>query len=337
MNFMDLSQNQIRTAIDAKQTYEAFRDSKKHREQYNGGMSWKTVSGKDYLIKIINRTGGNKSLGPRSPETELIYSSFILGKEKAASRLKSISDSVAELSGMSVGVGINRVPSIVTSTLRRLDDFGVLGKNIIVIGTNAMYGYESVAGVMFDSGMLATTDIDLLWDSRTTLKLANYDEDVEESGILAILRKVDKSFEPVIGRQFRAVNKSGFYVDLVKQTPFPPWKKDEADKIAASDLTPAWLPNIKWLLSSEKFKSTVIGHDGFPAPMVSPDPRAFAIYKIWLSQQPDREPEKKSRDKMQAMAVADLVYEKFQHLKFDSDSARIFPSTNRNDFKRNSL
>lgn len=327
MNFIDLSQNQIRTAIDAKQTYEAFREAKKHREQYKGGMSWKTVSGKDYLIKVINRSGGNKSLGPRSPETELIYSKFTSGKKNAVSRLKSISDSIREFSGMSVGVGINRVPSIVTSTLRRLDDFGVLGKNIIVIGTNAMYGYESVAGVTFDSGVLATTDFDLLWDSRTTLKLANYDEDVEESSILAILRKVDKSFEPVNGRQFRAVNKSGFYVDLVKQTPFPPGKK-EAEKIAESNLTLEWLSNIKWLLCSEKFKSTVIGYDGLPAPMVSPDPRAFAIYKMWLSNQPDREPEKKSRDKMQAMAVAGLVQEKFHHMKFNADSAGLFPSKN---------
>jgi hypothetical protein len=37
----------------------------------------------------------------------------------------------------------------------------------------------------------------------------------------------------------------------------------------------------------------VIAQDGMPAPIVSPDPRAFAIHKMWLSKQDDRDPAKK--------------------------------------------
>lgn len=178
---------------------------------------------------------------------------------------------------MARGVAINRVPSIVTAALRRLDEYGLLGKNLTVIGTNAMHGYESVGGVMFDVGLMATTDVDLLWDARSALKLALLDDEVAEAGVLAVLRKVDRSFEPVRKGSFRAVNKNGFYVDLVKQTPNPPWKSGEPMQIAAGDLTRSWLPNIKWLLSSAKFEATVIGQDGLPEPMVSPDPRAFAV------------------------------------------------------------
>jgi len=205
----------------------------------------------------------------------------------------------------------------------------LLGKNLLVIGTNAMYGYEAVAGVQFDAGLMATTDVDLLWDARARLKLGALDGDVAETGVLAILRKVDRSFEPVSQGAFRAVNKAGFYVDLVKQAPNPPWRSDESGQIAEGDLTPSWLPNIKWLLASEKFHSVIIGQDGLPAPMVSPDPRAFAIYKRWLAEQADRDPEKKQRDRHQALATMELVRHKFPHLPLDANAERMFPKAAR--------
>lgn len=325
MAFSELSPNQLRVAIDARQTYEAYRDAHRHARQYAGGLTWKSVNGTDYLIKVINRTGGNKSLGPRSPETERIYAEFVSGKIRAKEREAGLERAVGEFAGMSRQLGINRVPAIVAAALRKLDNFGLLGKNLVVIGTNALYGYEAVAGVHFDSGLLATTDMDFLWDARTTLKLAMLDEDVAEAGVLAILRKIDKTFDSVHHSQFRAVNKDGFYVDLVKQIPNPPWKKSEPRRLAAKDLTPAELPNIKWLLASEKFSSIVIGQDGQPAPMVAPDPRAFAVYKQWLSTQSDREPDKQRRDRLQALAVVELLQAKFPHLPLDDNAQRMFP------------
>lgn len=82
-----------------------------------------------------------------------------------------------------------------------------------------------------------------MWDARAVLKLVLLDGDVAEAGVLAVLRKVDRSFEPVHQGGFRAVNKDGFYVDVVKQVPKPPWKRGESERIAAGDLTPSALPN----------------------------------------------------------------------------------------------
>ena len=325
MSFRELSPNQTRVAVDARQTYEAYRDARRNALQYAGGMTWKSVNGTDYLVKVIGRTGGNKGLGARSPDTERIYSEFVNAKARAKEREAALKQSVGEFSGMSRQIGINRVPSLVTATLRKLDNYGLLGKNLMVIGTNALYAYESAAGVHFDAGLMATTDVDFLWDARAKLKLAILDDEVAEAGVLAILRKLDKSFEPVRHQPFRAVNKDGFYVDLVSQTPTPPWKSGEAERIAAGDLTPSWLQNIKCLLASEKFRSVVIGQDGQPAPMVAPDPRAFAVYKHWLSTQPEREPEKRRRDQLQATATIELVHDRFQHLALDENAERMFP------------
>lgn len=326
MNYIDLTPNQTRVAVDAKQTFEAYRVAHRAANQYRGGMTWKKVGGREYLVKIIDRTGGSKGLGPRSAETERIYEGFVAGKARAKEREAALAKSVHEFAAMSRAVGINRVPAIVAAALRKLDEFGLLGKSLMVIGTNAMYGYESAAGVMFSPDLMATSDIDFLWDARAGVKFAVFDGEVAEAGVLAILRKVDKTFEPLYESGFRAVNKAGFFVDLVKQAPNPPWKAGEPEKIADRDLVPSWLQNIKWLLSSEKFMSTVIGQDGLPAPMVSPDPRAFAVYKAWLSQQNDRDPEKKHRDRLQAIATRDLVLDRFPHLPFDEDAQRMFPA-----------
>ncbi|MCL2524055.1 MAG: nucleotidyltransferase domain-containing protein [Betaproteobacteria bacterium] len=327
MYFSELSGNQLRVSVDLRQTFEAYREARRNAARYAGGLAWKKVGGHDYLIKIINRRGGTKSLGPRSPDTEALYAEFVAGKTRAKEREANLAQSVQEFAGMAKGVFLNRVPLIVTAALRKLDDYGLLGKNLIVIGTNAMYGYESVAGVQFDAGLMATTDVDLLWDARAALKLALLDDAVAEAGVLAILQKVDRSFEPVRKGDFRAVNKAGFYVDLLKQAPNPPWKAGEPERIAPADLKPSWLPNMKWLLASEKFQSVVVGQDGLPAPMICPDPRAFAVYKQWLSEQPDREPGKMKRDQQQAAATIALVREKFSHLALDENAERMFPAS----------
>ena len=64
---------------------------------------------------------------------------------------------------------------------------------------------------------MATTDFDLLWDTRARLKLAALSDDVAEAGVLAIFRKVDCSFEQMSQGGFRASSKAGFFVGLVKQ------------------------------------------------------------------------------------------------------------------------
>lgn len=69
----------------------------------------------------------------------------------------------------------------------------------------------------------------------------------------------------------------------------------------------------------------MIGDDGYPALMAVPDPRAFALHKLWLSRQADREPIKRKRDEEQALAVCTLVLHHMPHLQFAPDELRMFP------------
>jgi hypothetical protein len=91
------------------------------------------------------------------------------------------------------------------------------------------------------------------------------------------------------------------------------------------DLMAAEIRNLHWLISSPKFSRIVIGNDGYPARMVTPDPRAFALHKLWLNRQTDREPVKKPRDREQAKAVAQLVVRYLPQYQFAISELRMFP------------
>ena len=205
-----------------------------------------------------------------------------------------------------------------------MDQQGLLGRNIIVIGTNALFAYEAAAGLFFDRALTATRDMDLLWDVRPKLTLF-VEKDTDHSGFMGILRKVDRSFEPVLPGGFKAVNKNGYIVDLVKPEPKIIMKKEQNRMGDSSDLKAAEIPNLHWLLSSPKFSQTVIGDDGYPAIMTVPDPRAFAIHKIWLNGQHSRDPLKKKRDSEQGIAVVSLVLQHLQNLKFSESVLKMFP------------
>jgi hypothetical protein len=61
---------------------------------------------------------------------------------------------------LNVACGINRVPAVTASTLRRLHNEGRLGSTY-VSGSAAMWAYESVAGVHIDQGLVPTDEIEL--------------------------------------------------------------------------------------------------------------------------------------------------------------------------------
>lgn len=325
MLFSEISAQQARVQIDANQVYGALVEAKQSMRSYLGGMTWKPVGGRDYLIRITNRHGGSKSLGPRNEKTEEIYREFVDAKKRLSDRIASLHVALSEQGAMARALGLGRVPVIAANVLRAIEDAGLTRRNLLVIGTHAMYAYESAGGVRFSSDLMATQDIDLLWDTRSRLQLAELDDSGDVGGVLSLLKSVDKSFEPVKNAPYRAENKDGFYVDLVKNIPNPPWLPGVPGKIADGDLDPSGIDQLKWLLSSEKFKATVIDQRGNPANMTCPDPRAFAIYKNWMSQLPERDPLKRRRDFAQGQACAQLVVDQFQHLPFDDDELRMFP------------
>lgn len=301
----DLSNLQRLHLVNATQTYEAYRLAAHHADTYRDGIKWKRVNGRDYLIR------GERSLGPRSEKTEEIYHAFIAGRDEAKARLSTSVERMQEQAAINKALKIGRAPEIVAKMLRKLDGVRAID-DFIVIGTHSLYAYEAMAGVQFISELLASGDVDLLYDGRKKLSLVS--QKMDGHGLIGLLRQVDKTFEPVIHGGFRAYNADNFMVDLVSQ---PLGMKNGSKKtFSENDLVACEAPGLQWLCNAPKENTVAIDERGFPFPMRVVDPRVFALHKAWLSTQPTRDPVKKPRDLAQAIEVARMVVGKLPHLSF---------------------
>ena len=212
------------------------------------------------------------------------------------------------------------MPKIIGDILKKLDQVQALSE-LRVVGTHAIFAYESMAAVELKMELLASGDVDLLYDVRQPVSLITKKLDGE--GLLGLLKKADKTFELSSTEQFRAINKDGFMVDLIGQDKGMLFAKPSP--MAKNDLELVEIPNLEWLANSPRVEQVVIASNGAPVMMPVPDPRAFAIHKAWLSHQVDREPVKKQRDLNQALMVVAILQEYLPHLPMNTCDMRYFP------------
>lgn len=321
MRFKELTAEQRRIAIDTAQLYEHLIELQAERQKLNGGLYWKNVSGHDYLVRVTDRTGGNRSLGPRSPETEKAYREFTETKRDLDARIKSINEEVARQAKFCVAASVNRVPRLSADIVRSLDASGLLSSHLIILGSHAMYAYEMAAGVQLKAGLLQTEDLDTLLNTKSEIELAG---STRSAGLLGILQDVDKTFKPQRKRSFRAVNAKGFMVDLIR-APIDSGGLALTSIGSGNDLVAESLRGLEWLTALPLMTQIVIAENGFPVRFVVPEPRVFALHKLWVSLQPTRDPIKRKRDLHQAEAVVQLALDYF-NLRFDDAAIKALPS-----------
>jgi len=327
MPFQEINNDQRREKVNSDQRFAAWREAKARVESYRGSLVWQEVKGEQYLVRSYYDASGNrrqKSEGRRSPETEKRKADWERARQEAKQRFESMREVMIRQSAINRAVKLGRVPLVGARIMRALDETGLLGNGIRVVGTNAIYAYEAVAGVMVDAEITTTLDIDLLLDARASLRIAAR-EDVAEAALIDLLRKVDKSFERT-SQAFRAVNSEGYLVDLIKPQRDPPWM-DERVKIgdAADELAAVPIDGLAWHESAPPFEAIAIDEKGGPVRIVTSDPRVFAAHKLWMSRKSDRDPTKRRRDAAQAQAVAQIVARYLVHLPFDGDAMRMLP------------
>jgi len=308
---LEISPESARQYIDARVIFAELERSKKSAEQFRGGMVWKTVDGKDYLIRT-STTGAQKSLGRRTAETEAMFSSFTGKKQIIEDRVASLKNALVKHERLNRALRIGRMPKIAVAILRRLADAG-LDNYFRVVGTHALYAYEAAAGVSFATEITSTRDIDLLWDTRKRVtfaqKLAK-----DSPSMLGALQKVDKTFELIEDQKYTAVNRDGFEVDIIRRMA----TEDDPHPVRLSDSEDDfWVVQAKRaseLMHAEEFSEIVVAENGSMARMTTIHPRVFASFKRWMSKEPDRDPLKRRRDALQADAVEWMLQERLPHL-----------------------
>lgn len=327
MNFQELNGDQRREMVNTRQRFQALRAAKSAADAQRGSMTWVVSKGNEYLARSFYEKPGlrkQKSLGARSPETEKIKSNFETRRAAANDVLENLREIMKRQAAVNRALGLGRVPQIGARIIRALDNSGLLGAGIRILGTNAIYAYEAAAGVFVDPGLTTTEDIDLLLDARSKIAFVS-DEHVSELSLMKILKRVDSSFERS-KQTFRAVNRDGYLVDLIKPMQNPPWREvPETVGSDPDDLSAVQIEGIVWLQNAPAFEAVAIDEKGEPVRIVAPDPRAWAIHKLWLSKRADRDPAQRCRDAAQAAAVAALVRSELTHLPFDAKELRMLP------------
>lgn len=260
----DLTGEQRRQLIDTQQVYEALRAANhdaKHR--FAGSIRWVKRAGGEYLYRKIGKA--EISLGSRNQETESTYEAFIKGRDDNKDRLKGLSDRLNRMAPINLAMNLGRVPAHAAQVLKACDDHGLLNSALIVVGTNAIFAYEALAGVQTSSGLIATGDIDLLFDARRRLSFA-VKEELKPKGLIGLIQKADSSFKVLRPRGYRAANRDGYFLDLIRPEP----KDVLRDELSSSltdhpqDLEAADISGLGWLVNSPKVEAVAIDEQGFP-------------------------------------------------------------------------
>ncbi len=297
--------------------------------RFAGSMAWRRRAGRDYLYR--RQRGIERSLGPRGADTEAAHAAFIAGKAAAEARIATLRRGLEAMAPVNRAMGLGRVPLVAARLLRRLDAAGILGRQLCVVGTHALFAYEAEAGLHFAAGLLATEDVDLALDARRNLVLAGR---ALPEGLLAMLRSLDPSFER-LPEGFRAVNAAGLMVDLIVAEPRDPMRAVERRLrrigAGAGDIEAVEVPGLELIVDAPRVEAVAVDERGLPVWLAAADPRWWAAHKLWLSGRPDRQGLKRARDHAQAEAVAALIARQGSDLSDERLSA--VPATLRNGLR----
>jgi hypothetical protein len=312
--WLENSEDAHRQYIDAVAVFTAWETARKEAAEVRGGMLWKSQNGADYLIRTSVKNS-QKSLGPRSETTEAIFNKFTDRKKQTESRLHDLREALVRHQRMNRALHVGRAPRLLVEILNRLFESG-LDDYFTIIGTHAMYAYESAAGVRIGSSDAMTTrDVDLLWDTRKKISFETHMETIGTS-FLGVLNKVDATFQLHKEQRYTAVNCDGFEVDVIRREPVDgdlhPWRMTDSEDDEFYDIQ---AKRAGKLLDGPKFSSVIVASSGHMARMKTISPLVFSEFKRWMSTQSDREPHKRRRDILQADVVEELVSEYLPYIQ----------------------
>lgn len=329
------------------QYYDAWLEAARAAAALDFVLQWKQIrsGGKDYqyLYRMTDSGKGlGKSLMPRNAaaielfDTHARLKSHWLALE--AERYTRLEQEARQYRALRLGV----ISSPAAHILQMLDIHGVLGGQYLVVGTNALPVYEIEAGERFAASVDSTEDFDMAWVGGTLqlsaaqatvppLSLARLLSLPADAPLLALLneapddllgllKNVDGTYTKNTERGFQARNAKGYEVELLL-----------ARRLAAAypkhaRLSPIALPEQDWLLLGQPIAHVITGLNATPARVVAPDPRYFALQKIWLSRQAKRKSEKRPKDARQAALVLDAVARSMPHYPLDDAFAASLPA-----------
>lgn len=310
MNFVPISDNAARQSIDAINIWTEYQNAKAAAQHFAGGMYWKKEGAYEYLVKTL---AGNKQhrMGPRTEATERVFASFFARKIAAKNRLSSLAEALDEAQRQNKAVRAGRVPDIVVKVLNAIADAG-LERHYRVVGTHALYAYESFAGGRISTGAGAANYTDPLWDAKHRVELL---VDLQRAGcaVMAVMKKVDQSFQRREDGGLTnesVINNKGFEVVFLRTAAGAGEQHPAHSSDCSADPCRLQAQVVAALAKSPLFSQPIISATGKIAKMNTVDPQTFVNLKRWMSSLNSREAILRSIDALQADIVQEMLQTK---------------------------
>lgn len=207
-----------------------------------------------------------------------------------------------------------RTPLVVVRSLAAIDEAG-LADQFLVVGTHALYAYETAAGVRVEAGAVATRDLDLLFEADKLRAYSARMNQGDAQSLINVFRKADPSFRVLRDQLQTAVNDAGFEIDIIRRRAIG---KDPPPLRMSDDGDDFWAVQVDQggsLGSGKKFEHLVVAGNGEMATMRTVHPSEFARWKLQMSMRTGRDPLKAPKDRLQAEVVQVLWDEYLRHLE----------------------
>ncbi|GGC02803.1 hypothetical protein GCM10011494_21630 [Novosphingobium endophyticum] len=305
------SAEQERALINMRQRYDAWIEAERELYAMPYDLRRKKVGDYEYLYEIFDRGGNGKSLGPWDEERESKFEEYKAAKVALKDRRDGARGALGESSRIARALRLPMLSADAGPILREADKRSLLGSHVLVVGTNAMAAYSIEAAGAFRDVPDETEDFDLAWAA---------DKLEDGTQLWDMLKAVDPTFTVNSEREFQARNAKAYEVELLVAP-------SRVATLAVKDRPrPVPLLEQEWLLPGRRVDQVVPCRDGNPARIVAPDPRWFALHKLWLGAQTKRNPLKRRKDTVQGTALLDAVSEAMPHYPLDDEFAGDLPS-----------
>ncbi len=302
-NYHEINDEGLRLLVNIATHYDAWLQPSRQVVS-EGRLTWKHSGNNDYLYSVINSKGDATSLGPRSDKTEAQFAAHQLARSTITSTWEVLRTDGAVYRALR----LPRIPSYAATVLRELDIEQLLGSTVIVVGTNALAAYAIEAGVHIPSNLDTTEDFDMTWVRAAGAPPPS----MAAPTIFGVLKGIDDTFTINMERPFQARNTAGEEIELL----IPQLLTGTLPKY--EKFQPVPLPEQDWLLRGNKLSHVVCGMNGLPARIVAPDPRWFALHKLWLADKPTRDPLKRDKDRAQGEFLMTLIAARMPRFALDS-------------------
>jgi hypothetical protein len=305
------SDEQARALINLRPRYEALIAAERELARLPYNLVRKRVSGREYLYETLDRANNGKSLGPMSSALEERLANYRAIKQDLQDRRSIAHGLVSEIGRLARPLRLPMLSSAAGELLRELDRRGLLDGTVLVVGTNCLPAYSVEAAGEIRNAPDETEDFDLAWVAEETQ---------DEAALWAALKAADPTFTVNTEREFQARNAKAYEVELLVAP----------SRIATMDRRerprPIPLPEQEWLLPGRRVDQVVPCRDGTAARLVVPDPRWFALHKLWLADKPSRHILKRPKDRKQGLALLAAVDEAMPHYPLDDAFAATIPA-----------